>query len=487
MDKVQLISNLLYIDNKQGQVVPFVPNRAQAYFLQNRGHRNIILKARQLGMSSCILADMLIDCMFVPNTQCVVVSHEGRATQRLLDRVQFYYDKMLPPKPELDAASRQEKKFEGLHSSIYVGVAGSRAFGHGDTIRNAHMSELAWYEDGETVINGVEDAVPMTGYLTIESTPNGEGNSFYEKWVKAREGKSPYKPFFFPWWWDDEYRIPRQSELVVPGDRGELHYTPEEEELVLRQGLQEDQIRWRRWKLGEKGAFFFQEYPEDEVSCWLMIGDPVFDISILNKMSAECYEGQHHMDGWDYWQAPEEGVRYRIGVDTSSGAPEGSYSAAVVLNDQWEVCATFQARLEPHRFADVLRKMGVWYNKAELVIERNFTGYAVIEQLHDYGNIARERDFTTGKIKQQKGWWSGDRTRDLMMTVTKECLGKLRIHDANLVRQLRSYRYIKLKSKYREEAQTNDDLAIACMLAVTTRKVSGTARGYQGAARGWDW
>lgn len=488
IDKAGMIGELLYIDNKDGVVVPFRFNRAQRYFHSNKGHRNIILKARQLGMSSSILADMLTDCIIFPNTQCVVVSHEGRATQRLLDRVQFYYDTMSPPKPELDASSRSEKSFKDLHSSIYVGVAGARAFGHGDTIRKAHISELAWYEDDTTVINGVEDAVPMSGELTIESTPNGEDNSFYEKWIKAREGKSPYKPFFFPWWWDDEYRIPKGSELVIPVDREELTCTKEELDLIELHKLDEDQIRWRRWKIGEKGAFFWQEYPEDEVSCFITIGDPVFDPYMLNEFASRCTEGRHHEWGWTYWLEPEENLRYIIGVDTSSGAPEGSYSAAVVLNDRWEVCATYQGRVEPHILAGILKQLGLWYNTAELVIERNFTGYAVLEQLQDYPNIAHQRDFTTGKITSQKGWWSNDQTRDLLMSVTKENLGSCRLWDVNLVRQLRSYRYIKLKTKYREQAQTYDDLAIAFMLAVTSRKVAGTARGYQGAVwSGMNW
>ncbi len=492
-DKVRLIAELLRIDNKQGVVVPFVFNKMQRYFHTRKSNRNIILKHRQGGMSSSILGDMYLDCITIPHTQCAVVSHETRSTQRLLDRVQFYYDTMEEPKPELGAESRSEKGFPGYHSSIYIGTAGARAFGRGDTIRKALMSELAFYEDGEKVLSGVEDAVPYTGELNIECSPNGEDNLFYEKWVRAREGKSPYKPFFFPWWWSEDYALPRGLEFVLPADRGELSLTSEELELIERHHLTEDQMRWRRWKIGEKGALFWQEYPEDEVSCFITIGNPVFDQSILSTLANSCSEGERHPQGWLFWipPDPEEKLRYIIGVDTSSGAPEGSYSAAVVLNDRWEVCATFQARLEPHILAGILKQLGKWYNSngtpAELVIERNFTGYAVLEQLQDYGNVSYQRDFTTGKLTTQRGWWSNSQTRDLLMSVTKETLGQLKIWDVNLIRQLRSYRYIKLKTKYREQAQTHDDLAFALMLAVTARKVSGASRGYQGSTPGWSW
>ncbi len=107
--------------------------------------------------------------------------------------------------------------------------------------------------------------------------------------------------------------------------------------------------------------------------------------------------------------------------------------------------------------------------------------------MRDYPNIYYQRDFTTGKVTTQKGWWTNEQTRDLFMTITKEKLPQLKIWDVNLIRQLRSYRYLKLKTKYREQAQTHDDLAIALMIATVVKKVEGGAHGYQGATKGWSW
>ncbi|GAH00818.1 unnamed protein product, partial [marine sediment metagenome] len=281
-------------------------------------YRNIILKARQLGMSSSILADMYTDCITMEHTPCAVVSHETRATQRLLDRVHFYQDSMEEPKPVVSAYSRSEIVFPDMHSSIYVGTAGARAFGRGDMIRKALLSEIAFYEDGAKLLSGVEDAVPLTGELTLESTANGEGNVFYEKWVKAREGKSPYKPFFFPWWFGEGYSIPRNPEdpkvfeLLLPQDRDELTFTEDELELVNKHKLTENQIRWRRFKISEKGGLFWIEYPENEIDCFITIGDPVFDGGILSTLASSCYEGERHPQGWLTWIKPEEKLRYVV-------------------------------------------------------------------------------------------------------------------------------------------------------------------------------
>ncbi len=496
IDRLRLIEQLIRIDNKKGIIVPFRANRLQRYFYEHKSNRNIILKFRQGGCSSFILVDMFVDCITIPHTQCAVVSHETHSTQRLLDRVQFYYDGMESPKPVIGAESRSEKTFPEMHSAIYVGTAGARAFGHGYIIRKARISEMSLYEDGEKVLNGVEDAVPLSGELTIECTPQGEDNAFYGKWVRAREGKSPYKPFFFPWWWDEGYTIPRDSELVLPVDRGELSYTGEELELkevykryirgfpgLFPPELSEGQIRWRRWKIGEKEGLFWQEYPEDEVSCFITIGDPVFDGSVLTSLAQNCYEGTKHSDSWEFWIPPQPKVKYVIGADSSAGAPGGSFSAASVLDENWRVCATFQARLDPAVFAGILKSLGKWYNNAEIAVERNFTGYAVLGHMNDYPNIYCQRDFVTGKVTTQKGWWTNDQTRQFLMTATKDHLSQLQIWSVNLVRQLRGYRYIK----YKATPQTFDDLAISMMIAVAARKVNGVARGYRGNIPGYSW
>ena len=493
IDTINLAGNLLYIVNKAGQVVPYIFNDVQRYFHTHKALRNIILKARQLGISSSILASMFLRCIIVEHSACAVVSHETRATQRLLDRVQFYYESMDEPKPVLGAESRSEKSFPELDSSIYIGTSGARAFSRGDTIHVGHLSEEAFYEDGEKIVSGIQDAIPLNGELTRESSPNGENNSFFDTWDKAKQGKSPYKPFFFPWWLGLDYQIPRNPSdpdilnLLQPQDLGELIYTDDEQFLIDNHNLTEAQIRWRRFKLSEKGGLFFVEYPENDVDCFITVGDPVFDQSLLTDLANVCYDGERHPDGWSYWLPPIDKMSYMIGADTSSGAPEGSYSAAVVIDSLWRVCATFQARIEPNQFADVLKKMAKWYNNAMIAVERNFTGYAVLEQLVDYPNVAHQIDFTIGKVTTQRGWWSNDQTRSMLMSVTKENLPKIKLWDSNLVRQLRSFRFVKLKTKYREQAQTFDDLALAFMIALTVRKSGAVAKGFQGSYNAWGW
>lgn len=296
--KINFIENYLMIPNKEGMTVPFIPNKVQRFFLENRTHRDIIVKARQLGLSSIILADMFVDAITAPNMVCVVVSHEQHAAERLLAKIHFFYDTLRTPiKPEMGHRSATEISFPNHNSSIYVGTSRSMTFGRGDLIHKFHGSELGWYEDGERIVNAIEEAVPLGGSAIWESTPHGEGNILFDMWSKAREGKNSYKPFFFPWWFEDNYSLPRGSEHALPEDIGKLTLGAEELELQKKFHLTENQIRWRRMKLGNKGGLFYQEYPEDEIGCFITVGDPVFDPLRLDVLSKQCYPGKME-DDW---------------------------------------------------------------------------------------------------------------------------------------------------------------------------------------------
>jgi len=483
MDKKELVRKRISIVNKDGMVVPFVRNSVQRYFAEHKTNRNIVLKSRQLGISSEILADHYAECITVPNTPCVVVSHETRATQRLLDRVHFFYNTFPDPRPEIGAESRSEISFPGLNSSIYIGTAGSRAFGRGDTLRKAHLSELAFYEDPERILAGVQDAVPYSGEITIECTPNGMDDCFYPLWTRTREGKTPYRAFFFPWWLDEDYSLPRDSLIALEEDRGELHYSSEEQELVDRHHLTEDQIRWRRWKISEKGGQFYQDFPEDEVMCFQQSGEPVFDSYLVGELAKGCYDGDKDPSGLVIWIPPVEKETYLLAVDSATGVEGGSQSAAVVLDCLYRVCATYQGKPEMIQFANMLKEWGKLYNKAEIVVERNNPGYTILSHLVDYPNVYLQRDFTTGKIMNKPGWWTSGVTKDFMINSFKEMLPKFKTWDMNLVRQIRGYRFVR----YIPTAQASDDLAMAAMMAVAVRKMLGTAKGYQGSVPGWNW
>jgi len=286
-----LIEKLLKLRNKRGELVKFKLNSAQDYYWQKKTRRNLVLKARQKGLSKIIDADQLIDCLKKP-TNAVVISHEREATSRLFEAVKGYIDG-LEVKPVVSIDSKSALKFPKRGSSYFIGTAGQRAFGRGDTIHRAHLSECSFYNDLEKILAGISEACEY-GQIDLETTPNGR-DEFYTLWQKARSGLSPYTCIFIPWFIDLEYSVQNMTEkekaglsesvqkmFAIPDDDFVHLYTDEENLLISRvfneHGflLLPGQIKWRRYKIWDKGSLFFQEYPEDEVSCFLQTGRSVF-------------------------------------------------------------------------------------------------------------------------------------------------------------------------------------------------------------------
>jgi len=167
------IQSLFYIQNKDKVKVPFLLNPAQRFFDEEEDNKTIIAKARQKGFSSIILAKFTIRCLGESGTHASVMSAEAGATQRLLDKVQYYLKHMNGPKPIYGRNTRNELYFPKRESTYHLGTAGSKVFGRGDFVTDLHCSEYAWWEDAVKHQAGIFQAVPKNGNIILESTGNG--------------------------------------------------------------------------------------------------------------------------------------------------------------------------------------------------------------------------------------------------------------------------------------------------------------------------
>lgn len=249
-------------------------------------------------------------------------------------------------KPSVSIDSKNEIKFPKTASSYFIGTAGQKAFGRGDTIDRAHLSEAAFYQDFEKIFAGIAEAAEY-GQIDIETTPNGR-NAFYDLWQRAKAGKSPYTCIFIPWFIDKEYSVDNMTQkereglskavqelFNIPEDQFIL--TEEEKKLVERVEVEYKfkltvgQLKWRRYKIWDKGALFFQEYPEDDVSCFLQSGRSVF--SIL-KCDPSLKVPLDNFESWKDNEARTEFKRHMLygAVDGAVGLEDGDRHVFSVIS-----------------------------------------------------------------------------------------------------------------------------------------------------------
>ena len=260
-------------------VMPFKPNRAQRRFIKRLWHRNIILKARQLGFTTLIAILWLDHALFNADQRCGIIAQDLDAANAIFrDKVKFAYDN-LPPEIKarfpLARDSASELLFAHNNSSVRVGTSMRSG-----TIHRLLVSEFGkicakFPDKAVEVVTGSIPAVPTTGVLVIESTAEGREGEFYKMVGQAEANHASkviltpkqYRLHFYAWWMEPNYRL---DSTTVPISLSEHEYFDEVEiraqaDLKIEVRIDADQ---RAWYIATKQADFsgeeekmWQEYP----------------------------------------------------------------------------------------------------------------------------------------------------------------------------------------------------------------------------------
>lgn len=247
MNYKRFIQERFKIIDKHRNEVPFELNPIQdKYLLKDMTGYDTILKARQQGFSSLILAVFTTDFLLLKNSVNYVVADIDDNAEDLLSRVKYYiksYEQITGIPVPLKYNSKSELVNEAMNSTYKIGTAKNAEFGRSKTITNLHLSEFAFYPNPERIIAGAGQAVVESGRLIIETTANGF-NEYKTLWEDCKLGQKPYKPLFYKAsdFYDADFLNRKRQEL---------------------------------------GRLFMQEYPETDTEAFLTSGSLFFDSNSL--------------------------------------------------------------------------------------------------------------------------------------------------------------------------------------------------------------
>jgi hypothetical protein len=463
------IEKSYFIIDKGAEKVEYILNEVQddALKIICQPGNPLFLKSRQQGISSVELAVMTILFCTVPNLNLVVIAHEIKATQKLLDRVKFYLksvEERFGEKPfKLSYDNTNEIRNADKGSTFYVGTAGAKNFGRSATINVCLMSEIAYWPNAEKVYNNLLEAIPLQGKIFIESTANGFGTFHYNLWVNNYPNPKAYQSQFYPWFKTKEYQI------TPP-----LDFIPTDEELTLANTyhLNRNQLAWRRWKIDSKNGnldSFMEEYPSNPVEAFVVSGNPVFARSLLEKLLRQVVEPtyQGNLIGWDpptlekndkgylrVFKLPQKGHQYVIGVDVAQGRLAGEdetgrktdFSCAQVLDQtSFEQVAVWHGKTAPDLLAIEMERIGLYYNDALIAVERNSIGIPTLIELknRNYMNLYYREKFgmVSEKTTSELGWYTDNSTKEIAINDTNRLLreGKLQLYDEPTMLEMQAF------------------------------------------------
>lgn len=486
------------IKTKDGSLSDFKLNNAQKRFYSTlkedwgkKPPRYIILKARQLGMST--LSEAILTCLTITHhhSNALIIAHDSEGTRNIFEMTKRYIEHMPDAlKPSQRYSNAKELVFNrpdgsGLDSSIRILTANNKEGARSSTNRYVHLSELAFWTDPETAMTAIMQTVPNDNetLVIIESTANGY-NYFHDLWVKAERGENDFTPLFFPWYAEPKY--------TMKYDGFEL--TPYEEDIKVKYGLSNNQLQWRRWCIANNchgdEKLFRQEYPITPEEAFILSGNSVFDNEVvLERMKhvpepirrghySYSYDGLHisnirwvdDKNGAISIYYPPNGDSTVLGGDT---AGEGSdYFSGHVLDRDGRQMAVLHQQFDEDLYAKQMYCLGMEYNSL-IAIETNFSTFPVHElQRLDYPRmyLRQQYDVIRNTYVKRFGFQTTSKSRPEIIANLTEVIRTSSdlINDRSTLEEALSF--VNINGKPQASEGQHDDLIMGIAIAYEALK-----------------
>jgi len=321
-------------------------------------HRfNIVLKSRQMGISTLCAGHCLHQMIFNEDFKILVIATKQDVAKNLVQKVQIMWE-FLPAwmKQGLTIVNNNKLSLVFSNGSEIKAVSSSPDAARSEALSLLILDEFAFVDCAEEIWTSAQSTLATGGSCIMLSTPNGIGNLFHKTWQHAiegtpEEGLDKFNPILLPW-----------------------HLHPDRDQ------------KWRDNQdslLGKRLAS--QECDAD----FLSSGHTVIESEIL-----QWYEKEHIADpverrgiGGDYWiwKYPDYTRTYLICADPARGDGE-DYSAFHVIDvETVEQVAEYRGKIDTQMFGSLLVSVATEYNNATLIIDNRNIGWSTIQYVIDSG------------------------------------------------------------------------------------------------------
>ncbi len=426
--------------------------KALTEFKDNR--YNIILKSRQLGISTLSAGYSLWLMLFHQDKNVLVIATGKDVAKNLVTKVRVMYDN-LPSwlKTNVEETNKLSLRFK--NGSQIKAIASNESAGRSEALSLLILDEAAFIDKVDTIWTAAQQTLATGGDCIALSTPNGVGNWFHQQWVGAEDGTNEFNPIKLHW--------------TCHPDRDESWRAEQDKVLGPSQAAQECDADF------------------------LTSGQSVVDPQILQWYKDELVEAPVEEQGIDrnlwVWRQPDYTKEYIVVADVSRG--DGSdYSATQVFEiGDMEQVAEYKGKLSTTDYGHFLIDLATKYNDAILVIENNNIGWATIQTVIDrgYKNLFyQSKDLQVVDVEHQvnnkyraqdrsmvPGFSTTLKTRPLIVAKMEEYTREklVKIHSNRLIDELFVFIYKSGITNSKAEAMQgyNDDLVMSYSIALWVR------------------
>jgi hypothetical protein len=346
-DPVYFINTYLKIQTTEHGLVDFktfdFQDNCIAEFEKHR--LNIVLKARQLGLSTVTAAYALWMALFKKDKNILVIATKLPTAVNFIKKLRVMLENipswLLLTKFEI---TKQEIRF--TNGSTVKAIPTSEDAGRSEALSLLIIDEAAWIRDFDEIWTGLKPTLSTGGAAIILSTPNGVGGQYYTLWVNAVSGANGFNPIKLMW---------------------DVHPDHDEE------WFKKETANMSKMKAA-------QEYLCDFISS----GDTFLQASDLEKVRdliANPVEMTGPQNGVWIWRRPQHDKRYVLSADVARGDASDFSTFHIIDYETCEVVVEYMGKYPADKLADLLAEYGKKYNNALICPEQNGFGYFTCKRL----------------------------------------------------------------------------------------------------------
>jgi len=454
-DPVYFINNYTKIAHPIEGLIPFKTYEFQADLVTDfNDHRfNIILKARQLGISTIVAAYVAWMMVFHRDKNILVMATKFGTATNLVKKVKHMI-KNLPEWVRIAEVNIDNRaSFELSNGSQIKASSTSGDAGRSEALSLLVVDEAAHVEGLDELWAGLYPALSTGGRCIALSTPNGVGNWFHKTYADAETGENDFKTTVLPW--------------DIHPDRDLLWFEKETKNMSRREIAQELECNFNT------------------------SGETVIHPDDLSRIEGhECcvpkYKTAFDRNLW-IWETYDSNSTYLLVADVARGDGKDNSAFHVINVDTMEQVAEYQGKPNLDMFSNLLNETGREYGNCLLVVENNNIGYSVLEKLandYDYPNlyysIKSTHEYVDQLVAETKssavaGFTTSMKTRPLIIAKLEEFIRNklITLRSSRLTAEFRTF----IWHNGRPEAMRgyNDDLTLSFAIACWVKDTALTA------------
>ncbi|MEK9767360.1 MAG: terminase family protein [Betaproteobacteria bacterium] len=441
----------IQVPNKGRMLFNLRPYQAEALSAFQEHQYNIVLKGRQIGISTLISGYALWRLLFNTDENILVIAIKQDVAKNIITKVKFMHS-LLPTWLKSIMVEDNKLSIRFKNGSQMKAEATSEDSGRSESLSLLILDEAAFINEAEEIWTAAQSTLAETGgSVVLISTPNGMGNFFHKTWIDSEAGENDFNRMLFDW---------------------RVHEGRDQE--------------WADQQLRNMGEMRFAQ---EHGASFIFSGNTVVSPEIIQYYKETFQQDPIAKEGFDQniwiWEYPDYTKSYILAADVARGDGLDYSTFHIIDIEESRQVAEYKGKIPTKDFGNLLVEIGTKYNDALIIPDNANIGWACIQQIldRDYGNlffmskdlkfVDVQRQIVSRYYSEEKkmvpGFTISQRTRPLIIAKLESYMREQSIilHSSRTLTELETF--VWKNSKPEAIDGYNDDLILALCIGLWVR------------------